>query len=127
MNKEIGQRFKEARLQLKLNQTDFGAQIELKQQQVAKIENGAQSLDVKTVILLKRVYNISYDFLLSGKGDVILKEQDSVSVVGAPHKMVEDLKKENEWLKEHIRDLAHTLKVVTGAADKENTSPLKKG
>lgn len=91
LKKEIGKRFKGIRIDSGLNQTEFGAKIGLKQQQVAKIESGDQNLDIAVIILLKDVFNISFAYLLSGKeskGD----------------KYTDRLEKENEWLRTQLSE-----------------------
>lgn len=67
LNKEIGERLRGARTRLGLTQAMFGEKLNLKQQQIGKIESGSQELSLPTVILLNRVFNISITHLLTGK------------------------------------------------------------
>lgn len=70
MNKTIGDRVKELRNYLNLNQTEFGNKINKKQTTIAGYENNSKNVLDRTIKDICRVYNVSYAWLVNGDGDM---------------------------------------------------------
>lgn len=73
MNREdIGQRLKEVRTFLKMNQTEFGRAIGKGLRAVQHYEAGERSIDETLVILLELKFKINPEWLKEGKGNMVL-------------------------------------------------------
>lgn len=61
-------RIKKVRKLKGLSQKDFGKNINLSQNHVSSLENGARSITTRTIDDICRVYGINREWLVSGKG-----------------------------------------------------------
>ena len=60
----VGQRIKELRLELKLNQSEFGNSLSVSQDTISLWEKGKSLPNTEFVILICKKYNISANYLL---------------------------------------------------------------
>lgn len=63
---------------LKLNQTDFAKSIGLSQSTIAGYENGKRTVSLATFLAICREHNVSEQWLLTGEGEPLLKEDSTV-------------------------------------------------
>ena len=63
-------RVKELRKYLKMNQTEFGEKIGLKQRTIADIERGRNSLTKRNFDNICRVFDVNSDWLKTGEGEM---------------------------------------------------------
>ena len=76
MSREIGLRLKEIRTHLKMTQAQFGKKLDLKASAVAKYENGVNLPKGKILQALVSHYNVSLDYLVTGKGNLFMDDED---------------------------------------------------
>ncbi len=69
MKKTQIEKLKEFREHLNLTPTQFAATLGVSQSLMSKIETGAKPLSPKLITALKRVYNLTPDFLINDKKD----------------------------------------------------------
>ena len=73
-----GERVKEIRKNLGLSLEKFGEKIGLKKSSLSQIENGINALTEQTIKGICREYNVSYDFLVDGEGEMFSVLPDTV-------------------------------------------------
>ena len=76
MENMIGKRVSEVRKHNKMNQTDFASSLTMGQSALAMIETGKRDLTEKNAKLICLTYNISYDWLMYGEGEMFLPAID---------------------------------------------------
>lgn len=65
-----GERIKEIRKSLNLTLEKFGEKLGVKKTAISNIETGKRNLTEQMVKAICREYNVSYDFLIYGEGDM---------------------------------------------------------
>lgn len=65
-----GERVKEIRKALGLTLDKFGEKLGVTKQTVSRIENGVNNLTDQMAISICREYNVNYDYLISGDGEM---------------------------------------------------------
>ncbi|UCH95116.1 MAG: helix-turn-helix transcriptional regulator [Candidatus Aminicenantes bacterium] len=68
MDKKTGQRIKTLRIENGLTQEGLGEKLGLDRGTISKIERGENAPTAKTLVELKRIFNVSIDWILTGKG-----------------------------------------------------------
>ena len=67
-------RIKEVRKALKLNQTEFGARLGIKQTTVAGYETGAKNPMDSVILSICREYNVNETWLRTGEGEMFVEK-----------------------------------------------------
>ena len=65
-----GERVKEVRKTLGLTLDKFGEKVGVKKQTVSRIENGVNNVTDQMVLSICREFNVNYDFLMNGEGEM---------------------------------------------------------
>lgn len=65
-----GERIKEVRKSLKLTLEEFGSKIGVTKTAVSKLERGDRNLTDQMAKAICREYNVNYDWLMDGEGDM---------------------------------------------------------
>ena len=65
-----GERVKEVRKALGLTLDKFGEKVGVKKQTVSRIENGVNNVTDQMVLSICREFNVNYDFLMNGEGEL---------------------------------------------------------
>lgn len=65
-----GERVKEVRKTLKLTLEEFGGKVGVTKQTVSRIENGVNNLTDQMLKSICREYNVNYDYLMYGEGEM---------------------------------------------------------
>ena len=65
-----GERVKEVRKALGLTLDKFGEKVGVKKQTVSRIENGVDNVTDQMVLSICREFNVNYDFLMNGEGEM---------------------------------------------------------
>lgn len=65
-----GERVKEVRKALGLTLDKFGVKIGMKKNSISQVENGHNALTEQTAISICREYNVNYDYLINGEGEM---------------------------------------------------------
>lgn len=63
---QIGRRIEELRMQKKLNQEELGELLNLSQEVVSNIEKGLRPPKVEELIIIRGIFNVSADYILTG-------------------------------------------------------------
>lgn len=71
MKEDICKRIKCIRNSLGMNKNEFASFLEITPQYLGSIENGENCLSVEKIILLSKKANVSTDYILLGKNDVV--------------------------------------------------------
>ena len=74
----IGERIKQLRIKLGLNQLSFGNKIGLSNSGVGKIELGRTNLSNQVQKSLIREFNVNEDWLLNGTGEMFIENDNSI-------------------------------------------------
>ena len=69
----IGERIKEIRKELDLNQTDFGAAIGLKQTAIGMYETNQRAVSERSIISICKEFNINEEWLREGTGKMFVE------------------------------------------------------
>lgn len=86
----VGDRVKELRNYLNLNQTEFGNRINKKQTTIAGYENNSKTILERTIKDICREYSISYNWLVDGEGEMFVKsEKSSLNLLGKEYDLNE--------------------------------------
>ena len=73
-----GERVKEIRKSLDLTLEKFGKSVGVTKQTVSRIENGVNNLTDQMAKAICREYNVSYDYLTSGEGEMFSDLPDTI-------------------------------------------------
>lgn len=75
---QIGDRIYFLRKQLNLSQRAFGEKIGIKKASMSSIEKNKSNPSTQTIKLICIEFNVSYDWLLDGVGDIFIENNDSI-------------------------------------------------
>lgn len=76
IHKNIGRRIREIRKEKNLTQSEFAKMFDITQDRLSKYETGVIGIPVEILLKISKKFNISLDWLLTGKGKKFLgKEQ----------------------------------------------------
>ncbi len=78
MSNQVGSRLREARLKLKMTQKQLGKELGINASAVAKYENGICFLNTKMLNIIATKYNVSIDYLVSGRGTLFYEDKDNL-------------------------------------------------
>lgn len=110
----IGLRIKEIRSFLGLNQIDFAKKIGIKQSPLSQMEGGRILPSIDTLSEIIRNFNISYDWLIDGKGQMLKENSEKKMPTNLPTFLEETKNTENVGnLNEPKQDFSVLPKVVT--------------
>lgn len=73
-----GERVKQVRKELGLSLEKFGEKIGLRKSSLSQIENGINNLTDQTIRGICREYNVSYDYLVDGEGEMFTDLPDTI-------------------------------------------------
>ncbi len=73
----MNKRVKNIRKKLKLNQTEFGIKIGLKQRTIADIESGRNTLTERNFEAICRVFNVNPEWLRNNVGEMFMPQKKS--------------------------------------------------
>ena len=73
-----GERIKELRSILNLNQTDFGNRIGVGQAAIGFYENGQRTITDRTILLICREYNVNENWLRNGEGEIFISSENLI-------------------------------------------------
>ena len=76
LNKEIGERFALVRKEIGLSQKDIAEKAGLNRVNINRMEMGRYNPSFNTIIHILQTYNISIDWLLTGKGQMFLIDEE---------------------------------------------------
>lgn len=74
-----GDRVKKVRKSLNLTLERFGEKLGVKKSAISQIENGRNSLTDQMCKAICREFNVSYNWLISGEGDMFNQKDETIS------------------------------------------------
>lgn len=107
---EIGERIILIRKHLKLNQSDFALQLDVKQQTISQIENAVILPSLDLVYKITSKFCISYDWLLLGEGEMLRKDENPQQPVLGTSQPIEQ-SHNCEHLEKVINNLEKTIEI----------------
>lgn len=99
----MNQRIKQLRTVLGLTQSEFANRISVTNASVSLIERGERNPSSQTIQLICQQFNVNREWLLTGKGNMLLEYTDRLQIVDAA------LDGEDERLKDVICGLSRTI------------------
>jgi transcriptional regulator with XRE-family HTH domain len=78
LKKQMGERFRQARQHIGLSQLELGNLLGLTQSNIARIETGRVFPRLSVCHYLRWHHTISLNWLITGKGEMVLKDEDVV-------------------------------------------------
>lgn len=72
-NSIVGERLRRIRKALKITQTDMGKKLGYSTSSYCEMENGNIGINTKTYMKLSKLFNISLEFLVNGRGEIFYK------------------------------------------------------
>jgi transcriptional regulator with XRE-family HTH domain len=122
INMKIGQRLQELRHRHRLKQADMAGILNISTAAYQKIETGINAISCKHIITIQDHFNISTDWLLSGKTSI--DSQDFVENREDVKKMLADMKSGKQVL---FSILSHYYEIIDDQVgiNKKKTKKLK--
>ena len=74
----IGERIRLIRKETRLNQTDFGEKVGLRQSSLGQIESGVRNATDRTIILICEKYGVREEWLRNGTGEMFLESDSTI-------------------------------------------------
>lgn len=122
MESGVNERVKVLRSFLNLTQTEFASRINSTFATISRIENGSNEPRRSTLVTICRVFNVSEEWLINGKGEMLLPGQEITK--GEPSNWKEEayiqLKSHNETLKQEVEWLKNLVTKLTGSVNFPN-------
>ena len=86
----IGERIKEIRKELKLNQTEFGERIGLKQTAIGMYENNLRRVGERNILLICKEFAVSETWLRTGNGQMFIDMTQDEKIIALTAKLLDD-------------------------------------
>ena len=74
----MNERLKELRLDLNLNQQEFGDKINISRSHVASLESGSRNLTERTLSDISREFNANKEWLKTGQGKMFIQKHSTI-------------------------------------------------
>ena len=75
---QIGDRIHSLRKGLGISQGEFGSKIGIKKSSVSSMEKNKSNPSTQTIKLICVEFNVNYDWLVNGVGDIFIKNNNSI-------------------------------------------------
>ena len=119
-------RLKALRKHFKLNQQEFADKIKMAKITVAKWETSASNLPTNTALLICEKFNVNYDWLMYGNGDMFKPKEETIATIKKEHPDITDVELDilEKWFQLSHDDrvyLLEKLKFLFDGKQKKNT------
>ena len=74
----IGERIRQVRKIVDLNQTDFGKNVGLRQSSLGQIESGVRNATDRTILLICEKYGVLEEWLRTGEGEMFIESDSTI-------------------------------------------------
>lgn len=78
---QIGDRIHSLRKGLGISQGEFGSKIGIKKASVSSMEKNKSNPSTQTIKLICIEFNVNYDWLVDGVGDIFIENNDSIELL----------------------------------------------
>lgn len=99
-------RIKEIREKIFITQQQMANVLNVRKQAISDYERGINTIPTKALIILINDYNININWLLSGKGNMLLSDTDNINTsqhIQELNDKIKELEIENKVLKELVK------------------------
>ncbi|MEA4986535.1 MAG: helix-turn-helix transcriptional regulator [Anaerovorax sp.] len=86
----IGERIKELRKELKLNQTEFGNRIGLKQTAIGMYENNLRGVADRSILLICKEFGVSEKWLRNGQGEMFINMTQDEKIIALTARLLDN-------------------------------------
>ncbi len=86
----IGERIKKLRKELKMNQTEFGERIGLKQTAIGMYENNLRGVADRSILLICKEFGVSENWLRKGEGQMFLDMTQDEKIVALTARLLDN-------------------------------------
>lgn len=87
----ICERLKLLRKHFKLNQQEFADKLKVAKITVAKWETNASNLSENRALLICEKFNVNYDWLMNGNGDMFKPKEETIATIKKEHPDITDV------------------------------------
>ncbi len=87
----ICERLKLLRKHFKLNQQEFADKLKVAKITVAKWETNASNLSENRALLICEKFNVNYDWLMYGNGDMFKPKEETIATIKKEHPDITDV------------------------------------
>lgn len=123
-----GERVREVRKSLNMTLDKFGEKLGVKKAAISAIENGNRNITEQMVKSICREYNVNYDYLMYGKGDMFDDLPQTILDELCAHYNLDELDRQivdiyislPKQLRDSVKD--HIKKTYFNGEDKKNSS-----
>lgn len=104
-------RLKALRKHFKLNQQEFADKLKMAKITVAKWETSASNLPTNTALLICEKFNVNYDWLMNGDGDMFKPKEETIATIKKEHPDITELEIEilEKWFQLSHDDRVYLL------------------
>lgn len=92
-SREIGERIKKRRKELKLSQEELAEMLDVTYQQVQRYENGANRLNVENIQVIANALSVSLSYFFETYKAAVIAEEQSLYLASAENKLLRYFKK----------------------------------
>lgn len=85
------QRIKELRKHLKMNQQEFADSLSKTRVTIAYWESGKINITESVAMLISEKYNVNYDWLMNGNGDMFKPKEKTIATIKKEHPDITDV------------------------------------
>ena len=122
----ICERLKLLRKHFKLNQQEFADKLKVAKITVAKWETNASNLSENRALLICEKFNVNYDWLMYGNGDMFKPKEETIATIKKEHPDITDVELDilEKWFQLSHDDrvyLLEKLKFLFDGKQKKNT------
>lgn len=122
----ICERLKLLRKHFKLNQQEFADKLKVAKITVAKWETNASNLSENRALLICEKFNVNYDWLMYGNGDMFKPKEETIATIKKEHPDITDVELDilEKWFQLSHDDrvyLLEKLKLLFDGKQKKDT------
>ncbi len=105
------QRIKELRKHLKMNQQEFADSLSKTRVTIAYWESGKINITESVAMLISEKYNVNYDWLMNGNGDMFKPKEETIATIKKEHPDITELEIEilEKWFQLSHDDRVYLL------------------
>ncbi len=108
----IGERIKELRKELKMNQTEFGERIGLKQTAIGMYENNLRRVADRSILLICKEFGVSENWLLNGEGQMFIDMTQDQKIVALTARLLDNKQNFKKTLLSTILEMTEDEEII---------------
>lgn len=108
----IGERIKKLRKELKMNQTEFGEHIGLKQTAIGMYENNLRGVADRSILLICKEFGVSENWLRKGEGQMFLDMTQDEKIVALTARLLDNRQNFKKTLLSTILEMTEEEEII---------------